>query len=97
MAKRLHGDVYGINGTKYTIEIHDQVQSATSLECNFSADGIDYKGNGNPLYLNTIMSSSCEVNIKIDSQGKLNIIWDIISKGENWYYIVIKKVILFIG
>lgn len=91
MAKRLHGDVYGINGTKYTIEIHDQVQSATSLECNFSADGIDYKGNGNPLYLNTIMSSSCEVNIKIDSQGKLNIIWDIISKGENWYYIVIKK------
>ena len=91
MAKRLYGDVYGINDTKYTIEIYDRQVSATAHECSFFGGGITYKGQGNKIYENILMSSSLSINIKVDSQAKLDIMWDIVEKGENYYYAVIKK------
>ena len=91
MAKKVHAELYGINGNKYTVEIHDRSISATSIDANMSDVEINYKGQGAPIYENFLMSSSATFSLKIDSQALLDIVWDIVNKNENYYYLLIKR------
>lgn len=93
MARIYYAEVESITGNSYTVEIHHKTNTPTPVEVNLSAGGfeLDYEGQGNTTFENTIMGSSCSFNILVESQAIFDGLTAIAESKENDYLLVIYK------
>lgn len=93
MAKIYYGTVNSITSNTYTVEIHHKTNSPTPEQITLGSGGfyLEYEGQGNALYENNVMSSSCTINVQVDSQSLLDGVTAIAESKETDYFIVIYK------